>query len=130
MPGSIPRRGPGQPSLFLRTWAETILVCDFFTADLLDGTQAYVLAVIERDCRTLDRGMPPRAPGPHPHLEPGPSAANLGEYEIHHNQHRPHRSLHGAAPLKPLPEPVNLDQYRVRRRTHAGCMINEYHLVT
>jgi hypothetical protein len=33
------------------------------------------------------------------------------------------------APLKPLPEPVNLDQYRVRRRTHAGCMINEYRLV-
>jgi putative transposase len=53
----------------------------------------------------------------------------LREYEIHHNQHRPHRSLHGAASLKPLPEPVNLDQYRVRRRTHAGCMINEYRLV-
>jgi hypothetical protein len=30
-----------------------------------------------------------------------------------HNQHRPHRFLHGAAPLKPLPEPVNLDHYRV-----------------
>jgi putative transposase len=28
----------------------------------------------------------------------------LREYETHHNQHRPHRSLHGAAPLKPLPE--------------------------
>ena len=32
----------------------------------------------------------------------------LREYETHHNQHRPHRSLHGAAPLKPLPEPVDL----------------------
>src|SRR5262249_12703057 len=30
----------------------------------------------ERDHRTLDRGMPPRAPGPHPHLEPGPPAAD------------------------------------------------------
>ena len=40
----------------------------------------------------------------------------LREYEIHHNQHRPHRSLHGAAPLKPLPEPVDLDHYRVRNR--------------
>jgi hypothetical protein len=39
----------------------------------------------------------------------------LPEYEIHHNQHRPHRSLHSAAPLKPLPQPVILDQYRVRR---------------
>src|ERR1022692_3282978 len=32
----------------------------------------------------------------------------LRQYEIHRNQHRPHRSLHGAAPLKPLPEPVDL----------------------
>ena len=36
----------------------------------------------------------------------------LRSYETCHNQHRPHRSLHGAAPLKPLPEPVDLDQYR------------------
>jgi hypothetical protein len=27
----------------------------------------------------------------------------LHEYEIHHNQHRPHRSLPAAAPLKPYP---------------------------
>jgi putative transposase len=26
----------------------------------------------------------------------------LHDYEIHHKQHRPHRSLHGAASLKPL----------------------------
>ena len=31
--------------------AEAILACDFFTADLLDGTQAYVLAVIEHATR-------------------------------------------------------------------------------
>src|ERR1019366_9141518 len=30
----------------------------------------------ERDRRTLDRGMPPRAPGPHPGVEPGSSAAD------------------------------------------------------
>ena len=53
----------------------------------------------------------------------------LRQYETHHNQHRPHRSLHGAAPLKPLPEPVHLDDYRVRRDTRLGGMINEYHLV-
>jgi len=52
----------------------------------------------------------------------------LREYETHHNQHRPHRSLHGAAPLKPLPEPVDLEQYRVRRRTRAGGTISEYRL--
>ena len=53
----------------------------------------------------------------------------LRQYETHHNQHRPHRSLHGAAPLKPLPDPVDLDQYRVRRHTRVGGLVNEYRLV-
>ena len=53
----------------------------------------------------------------------------LHQYQTHHNQHRPHRSLDGAAPLKPLPEPVDLEQYRVRRQTCAGGTINEYRLV-
>jgi hypothetical protein len=53
----------------------------------------------------------------------------LREYEIHHNQHRPHRSLDAAAPLKSLPEPVDLDRYRVRRQVRVGGMINEYRLV-
>ena len=53
----------------------------------------------------------------------------LRDYENHHNQHRPRRSLHGAAPLKPLPEPVDLEQYRVRRQARASALINEYRLV-
>jgi len=53
----------------------------------------------------------------------------LREYEIHHNQHRPHRSPCGAAPLKPLPEPADLGQYRVRRQARVGGLINEYRLV-
>ena len=53
----------------------------------------------------------------------------LRQYETHHNQHRPHRSLHGAAPLKPLPKPVDLDLYRVRKQAQVGGMINEYRLV-
>jgi putative transposase len=53
----------------------------------------------------------------------------LREYETCHNQHRPHRSPHGAAPLKPLPEPVNLDQYRVPKQARAVGLINEYRLV-
>jgi len=32
------------------------------------------------------------------------------------------------APLKPLPEPVDLEQYRVRRHARIGGLINEYHL--
>jgi hypothetical protein len=50
------RTGPTW-SQFLRPQAEAILACDFFTADLPDGTQAYVLAVIEHAtlCRSNTR---------------------------------------------------------------------------
>ena len=48
-----PRRSGPCRSRFLRSQAEAILACDFFTADLLDGTQAYVLAVIEHATRRI-----------------------------------------------------------------------------
>ena len=84
--------------------------------------------------------VPPTAGSTAPcpdHRDPGaPELVNqahlrriLHAYEIHHNQHRPHRSLDAAAPLKPLTEPVDLNRYRVRRQTHTGCLINEYRLV-
>jgi putative transposase len=51
----------------------------------------------------------------------------LREYETHHNEHRPHRSLSQAAPLTPLPEAVDdLDAVRVRRRDLIGGIIHEY----
>ena len=46
------RSAPTWPQ-FLRSQAEAILACDFFTADLLDGTQAYVLAVIGHATRRV-----------------------------------------------------------------------------
>jgi hypothetical protein len=48
-----PQRTAPTWSLFLHSQAEAILACDFFTADLLDGTQAYVLAVIEHATRCI-----------------------------------------------------------------------------
>jgi putative transposase len=58
-----PRRTGPAWSLFLRSQAEMILACDFCTADLLDGTQAYVLAVIEHASRRVrireSRCIPP-----------------------------------------------------------------------
>src|ERR1019366_7086658 len=48
-----PRRTAPTWSQFLRSQADAILACDFFTADLLDGTQAYVLAVIEHASRRI-----------------------------------------------------------------------------
>jgi putative transposase len=53
----------------------------------------------------------------------------LCQYQTHHNQHRPHRSLQAVAPLKPLAEPVDLEQYTVRRQTRTDGTINEYRLV-
>ena len=53
----------------------------------------------------------------------------LREYENHHNQHRPHRSLHAAAPLNRCPNLSILGQYRVRRHARVGGLINEYRLV-
>jgi hypothetical protein len=53
--GIDPAPRPAGPTwlLFLRSQAEAILACDFFTADLLDGTQAYVLTVIEHASRRI-----------------------------------------------------------------------------
>jgi putative transposase len=181
-----PRRTGPTWSRFLRSQADAILACDFFTADLIDGTQAYVLAVIGHATRRIrilgvtlhptggwttqqarnllmdldeqahrvrfmirDRGpdftttfdavladagirtVPcnVRTPRMNAIAERWIGGCRrevldrtlvwnqahlrqiLRQYETHHNQHRPHRSLHGATPLKPLPEPVNLDQY-------------------
>ena len=199
-----PRRSGPTWSQFLRSQAEAILACDFFSVGLLDGTQAYVLAVIEHATRRIrvlgvtlhptgawttqqarnlimdlgdqtdrvrfmirDRGSnfttafdavladagirtvlcKVRTPRMNAIAERWIGGCRrelldrtliwnqahlrqiLRQYETHHNQHRPHRFLHGAAPLKPLPEPVNLDQYRVRKHAHVGGLINEYRLV-
>jgi putative transposase len=201
--GAPARTGPTWPQ-FLRSQAEAILACDFFTADLLDGTQAYVLAAIEHASRRIrilgitlhptaewtaqqarnllldlgeqahqvkfmirDRGSDftaafdailadagirtvlcnVRTPRMNAIAErwlggcrrelldrtliwnQGHLRRILRQYETRHNRHRPHRSLDGAAPLKPLPEPVDLEQYRIRRQTRVGALISEYHLV-
>ena len=193
-----------QWSQFLSSQADAILACDFFSVDLLDGSQACVLMVIEHATRRIrilgvtlhptgqwtsqqarnllmdlgeqahrvkfmirDRGSNFTAASDAVLADVGirtvrcsvrtPRMNAIAErwiggcrrelldralvwkkahlrrilrgYETHHNQHRPHRSLHAAAPLKPLPEPVDLDQYRVRKQAHAGALINEYRLV-
>jgi putative transposase len=199
-----PRRTGPTWSQFLRSQAEAILACDFFSVDLLDGTQAYVLTVIGHAARRIrilgvtlyptaewttqqarnlimdlgeqaermkfmirDRGSNFTAAFDAVLADAGirtvlcnvrtPRMNAIAErwiggcrrellnrtliwnqahlrqilrvYEIHHNRHRPHRSLHAAAPLKPLPEPVDLEQYCVRRQARAGGLINEYRLV-
>ena len=48
-----PRRTAPTWRQFLRSPAEAILACDFFTVELLHGTQAYALAVIEHATRRV-----------------------------------------------------------------------------
>jgi putative transposase len=199
-----PRRTAPTWSQFLRSQADAILACDFFTVDLLDGAHAHVLAVIEHATRRIcilgvtlhptgewtaqqarnllmdlgeqadrvkfmirDRGSNftavfdavlagagirtvlcnVRTPRMNAIAERWIGGCRrelldrtliwnqdhlrriLREYENHHNQHRPHRSLHAAAPLKPLPRPIDLDQHRVRKQARVGGLINEYRLV-
>jgi len=54
----------------------------------------------------------------------------LRDYEAFYNQHRPHRALSQAAPLRALPEnPIDLDTFRVRRRDRAGGILPEHQQV-
>jgi hypothetical protein len=47
--------------------------------------------------------------------------------EAFYNDHRPHRALGQAAPLRPLPENViDLDAFRVTRRDRTGGLLHEY----
>ncbi len=50
----------------------------------------------------------------------------LAEYLAHFNDHRPHRALHQAAPLTPLPQPTSPPDLRLRRRDRLGGLIHEY----
>lgn len=54
----------------------------------------------------------------------------LREFERHYNQHRPHRGIANAWPLRPLPaplaEPNQIAQLDVRRRDRLGGILHEY----
>ena len=55
----------------------------------------------------------------------------LREFEAFYNHHRTHRTLHGAAPLRPLPQPISepsrRDHLTIRRRDRLGGILREYH---
>jgi putative transposase len=53
----------------------------------------------------------------------------LREYERHYNEHRPHRAISNARPMRPLPEPVlptTITDLAIRRRDRLGGIIHEY----
>lgn len=54
----------------------------------------------------------------------------LREYEAFYNEHRPHRALRAAAPLRPLPQrivkPDRIDRLDIRRHDRLGGILHEY----
>jgi putative transposase len=54
----------------------------------------------------------------------------LGEFEAFYNEHRPHRTLHGAAPLRARPQPITdpgrLHHLDVKRQDGLGGVLHEY----
>ncbi|MBO3747547.1 integrase core domain-containing protein [Streptosporangiaceae bacterium NEAU-GS5] len=54
----------------------------------------------------------------------------LREFETFYNGHRPHRALHQAAPLRPLPHPsatqAEITRLNIRRRDRLGGVLREY----
>ena len=54
------------------------------------------------------------------------AAAVLAEYERHFNDHRPHRALGQAAPLRPVPDPHPGRPIRVARSDRLGGLLHEY----
>ena len=53
----------------------------------------------------------------------------LRHYERHYNNHRPHRTLGQAAPLRPLPHRTTTEIHNVQRRDRLGGLIHEYQQV-
>ena len=54
------------------------------------------------------------------------AAAALADYERHFNEHRPHRALRQAAPLRPLPDLHPRHDFRVCRRDRLAGLLHEY----
>ena len=57
------------------------------------------------------------------------AAAVLRQYEHHYNDHRPHRALGQAAPLRPRPHRTTTETHNVRRHTRLSGLIHEYEQV-
>ena len=54
------------------------------------------------------------------------AAAQLREFPRHYNNHRPHRSLGQAAPLRPLPRRAPTEALKIQRQDRLGGLLHEY----
>ncbi|MDQ3765623.1 MAG: transposase [Actinomycetota bacterium] len=111
--------GPPRPACA----SSPVPACDQQNTPLAPGTHRYPLqrtpranAIAERWIDTVRRELLDRMLIVNRrHLE-----TVLTEYGAHFNQHRPHRALHQAAPLRPLPQPASPSSLRLRRRDRLG----------
>jgi transposase len=95
--GPAPRRPATTWPQFLCSQAEAILACDFFTADLLDGTQAYVLAAIEHATtriRILGVTLHPTGEMEHPASSQHRDGPRRAGAPVHVHDPRPRLELH------------------------------------
>ena len=58
------------------------------------------------------------------------AAAVLCEFERRYNDHRPHRSLGQAAPLRPLPLGAPTEIGKIHRHDRVGGLLHEYQQAT
>jgi putative transposase len=88
----------------------------------------------EFDHGTLGADVPARALGPTLIWNQRHLLYSLREFEHFYNEHRPHRALRAAAPLRPLPEPITdperIAHLDVRRRDRLGGTLHEYRHAT
>ncbi len=54
------------------------------------------------------------------------ASSALSEYQHHYNNHRPHRTLGQAAPLRLLPQPTTNETNAIRRRDRLEGLLHEY----
>ena len=80
----------------------------------------------ERDRRTMDRHVRRELLDRMLIVNSHHLQAVLAEYVAHFNDHRPHRALGQAAPLRPLPQPTSPPDLHFRRRDRLGGLIHEY----
>jgi transposase InsO family protein len=57
------------------------------------------------------------------------AAVVLHEFEGHYNDHRPHRTLRQAAPLRPLPHRAPTEIHKIQRHDRLGGVLHEYQQV-
>ena len=74
----------------------------------------------------IDRGPLDQIVGEFLRKNPRAEAPALAEYLVHVNHHRPHRTPHQAAPLRPLPSTTSPSHRRIQRRDRLGGLIHEY----